>query len=60
MDTKDLILPKEQKEIRNKRIREFYKMDYTMEQICKIVGCSKTTVFYAIKGRAKKKMIIKK
>ncbi len=46
---------KEVRELRNKEIRALYKLGYTMEQICKKVDASKTTVFFALRGRAPKK-----
>ena len=53
MDINKIVPIKEQKEIRNEKIREFFKMGYTMAQICKLVNCSQTTVFFAIRGRKK-------
>jgi len=62
----------ERKRLRNKAILEFYKKGkgYTMDQICEISrkkpewfystsGLSKTTVFFAVNGRSKKKPIKK-
>lgn len=57
MDDLKIVPLKERLQIRNKKIRELHKIGYSMEEICKMVNCSKTTVFFAIKGRPKKKEI---
>ena len=54
MELNKIVPIKEQKEIRNEKIRKFYKLGYTMAQICKLVNASQTTVFFAIRGRKKK------
>lgn len=56
----DYIVPlKDRIKFRNRKIRSLYKLGYSMEQICAEMnklgqGVSKTTVFFAIKGRSKK------
>ncbi len=52
-----MIPAQELKERRDKKIKQLFKEGYSMKEICSIVGCSKTTVFFAIKGRAKKKVV---
>ena len=55
MSEKNLILPvKVKKAIRNAKIRELYKAGYTLEDICKTEKVSKTTAFFAVRGRSKK------
>ena len=49
---------KDAKEILYGKIRDLYKLKYSYEEISDMLDVSKTTVFFAIKGRAKK--IIKK
>lgn len=50
----------EAKEILYKKIRDLYALKYSYEEICSMLDISKTTVFFAIKGRAKKsKKVIK-
>lgn len=43
-------------EMRNKTIRDLYRKKYSMDEICRYVNVSKTTVFFAIRGRGKKKV----
>ncbi len=50
---------KEKLNIRNKKIKAFYRMGFSMDQVCiemKKLGyiVSKTTVFFALNGRSKK------
>ena len=45
---------KEAKEILYKKIRDLSKLNYSYEEICKMLDISKTTVFFAIRGRSKK------
>lgn len=45
--------------MRNKKIKEFYKLGYSMDEVCvemKKIGysVSKTTVFFALNGRSTK------
>ena len=60
-----LLPPAMRRELRGKVIRTFYRKGYTMDDICAISrkrpalfytssGLSKTTVFFAVNGRAKK------
>lgn len=49
-----ILPPKVDKEIQNNRIRVLYKNGYNMDQICRMEKCSKTKVFFAIRGRSKK------
>lgn len=57
---KEVVVPiKERKRMRDNKIRALYKLGYSMNQICVEVGCSKTTVFFAINGRPKKLSQIK-
>lgn len=56
----DIIPAKERVKLRTKKIRALYGIGYSMDQICEEMkklgqGVSKTTVFFAIKGRNKKK-----
>lgn len=46
---------KERIKIRNKRIKALYRAGFSMAEICADQNVSKTTVFFAIKGRSKKK-----
>jgi len=53
---KQIIPVKIRKELRNKEIRALYRIGYTMEEICKKLDVSKTTVFFAVnKGRRSSK-----
>lgn len=45
---------KDAKEILYKKIRDLHRLDYNYEEICRLLDVSKTTVFFAIKGRARK------
>ncbi len=54
-----IIPARERKKLRDKKIRAFYRLGYSMEEICSEMrklgeGVSKTTVFFAINGRSKK------
>ncbi len=49
---------REIRELRNKEIRALYKIGYTYEEIAKKLNVSRTTIFFAIKGRAPKKLLI--
>ena len=42
----------ERVKIRTKKIRSLYRAGYSMDEICKMESHSKTTVFFAIKGRS--------
>ena len=42
---------KEAKIIRDKEVRALYRIGYTMNEISKKMGVSKTTVFFAINNR---------
>lgn len=54
--TKVLPLPaKVRKELRDKDIRALYRKGYSMNEICAHKNVSKTTVFFAIRGRSKKR-----
>lgn len=49
------IIPrKERIRLRNKKIKELYKIGYDLPEICKLAKVSKTTAFFAIRGRSKK------
>lgn len=55
----DSIPIKERIKMRNKKIKAFYKIGYSMDEVCiemKKLGysVSKTTVFFALNGRSKK------
>lgn len=53
---KEIRLPiKVRKELRDKEIKALYRKGFSMNEICAIQNVSKTTVFFAINGRAKKK-----
>lgn len=58
---KDFIIPiKERKRIRDEKIRSLHAQHYSQNEIVAEMsklgmGVSKTTVFFAIKGRSKKK-----
>ena len=54
--------PKERKDLRDKKIRDMNKLGYTMDQICRFLSVSKTTVFFAINksNRSKKRAAVKK
>lgn len=45
---------KDAEEVLNKKIRDLYSLDYSMNQIAEMLSVSKKTVFLALKGRAKK------
>lgn len=50
---------KDRVKMRNKKIKAFYKLGYSMDEVCvemKKIGyaVSKTTVFFALNGRSKK------
>lgn len=52
---RDIRLPiKVRKQLRNQEIKALYRKGYSMDEICAIQSVSKTTVFFAIKGRSKK------
>lgn len=54
-----LIIPsksKEIRELRNKEIRALYRIGYTYEEISRKLNVSRTTIFFAIKGRNKYKI----
>lgn len=45
--------------MRNKKIKAFYKLGFSMEEVCREMqklgyNVSKTTVFFALNGRSKK------
>lgn len=44
---------KDKKSILDKKIRDLSKLGYAYEEISRLLNVSKTTVFYAIKGRKK-------
>ena len=48
---------KERIKIRNKKIKDLYKIGYSGDEICEMTKLSKTTVFFAINGRSKKKTV---
>lgn len=51
-----MIIPsksREIRELRNKEIRALYRIGYTYEEIAKKLNVSRTTIFFAIKGRYK-------
>ena len=51
----DRIIPlKEQRRLRVKRIKALYASGYSMDEVCKVLGVSKTTVFFAVKRRKAK------
>lgn len=60
MKTKEDSIPiKERLKMRNRKIKAFYKLGYSMDEVCvemKKLGysVSKTTVFFALNGRSKK------
>lgn len=56
----EIIPVKIRREVRDKKIRALFRAGYTMEAICKMEGHSKTTVFFAIKGRSKVKKSVEK
>lgn len=57
---KHAIIPiRERKRLRDKEIRALYKLGYSMDQICLKLNLSKTTVFFAIKGRGKRSVVKK-
>ena len=47
---------KVRKQIRNDKIKTLYRKGFSMDEICMTEGVSKTTVFFAINGRSKKKL----
>lgn len=56
---KDTISKKERVQRRNKKIKMFYKLGYSMDEVCAEMNklgysVSKTTVFFAINGRSTK------
>jgi len=56
----DKMIPiREQKRLRDKEVRALYRAGFSMNQICEKMGLSKTTVFFAVKGRIKKQTIKK-
>lgn len=51
----DKVIPlKEQRRIRDARIRALSKSGYSMNEICRVLNVSKTTVFFAVNGKKKK------
>lgn len=55
MEEKIQIIPrKERVRIRNEKIKGLYKLGYDINEICKLAKVSKTTAFFAIRGRSKK------
>lgn len=52
-----IIPPKERKRLLYREIKALYKIGYTMEQISLKLNVSKTTVFFAVKGRSKKSVV---
>lgn len=47
----DRIIPlKEQRRLRNARIKSLYRQGHSMDDICRVLNVSKTTVFFAING----------
>ena len=48
-------IQKYRKEQKNKEIKALYRKGYSMNEICAIQSVSKTTVFFAINGRSKKR-----
>jgi len=49
---------KEVRELQFKKIRELYRSKWSYEEICKFMNVSKTTVFFAVRGRPKKKKFL--
>lgn len=45
---------KEQRRLRNARIKSLYRQGQSMNDICRVLNVSKTTVFFAIHGPKKK------
>jgi orotate phosphoribosyltransferase-like protein len=52
-----MISGKDKKVIMEKRTRDLYKLGWSMDEISKMLNISKTTVFFAIRGRSKKKKL---
>lgn len=50
---------KERVELRNKKIRDLHRLNYSTEEISSILNVSRTTIFFVINGRTKKKKIKK-
>lgn len=50
---KKIIPLKEQRRLRDKRIRSLYSSGYSYDEIVRALGVSKTTVFFAVKGMGK-------
>jgi hypothetical protein len=57
---KIILPPAVSRDIKYARIRVLWNggkdPHYSMEQICRMENCSKTTVFFAIRGRSKKRV----
>lgn len=50
---------KEVKELLDKKARDLLKLGYSYEEIAGMLHISKAAVFFAIKGRAKKRVSVK-
>ena len=55
-----MIPNKDKKAILYKKIKDLRKLGWSMDEIVELLSVSKSTVFFAISGRAKRKLKIKK
>ena len=59
---KIIISKKDRRELKYRRIKDLHRLGYSMADICLIENVSKTTVFFALKGRAgnRKRLVAKR